>query len=118
MNEQPKYKIILNADVRSFIKSLPTKAANKVTYNLNIVAGGLIDKELFKKLAGSEIWEFRTLYMGVCYRLLAFWDTAEEALIITTHGFIKKTDKVPEREIAKAEKLRQLYFETKRIKNI
>lgn len=114
MNDRPKYKIILNAEVRSFIKSLPPKAAKKVVYNLNVVAGGLIDKELFKKLAGSEIWEFRTLYMGVCYRLLAFWDTTEETLIITTHGFVKKTDKTPAKEIDKAEKARKLYFESKK----
>lgn len=114
MNDQPKYKIILNAEVREFIKSLPSKAAKKIVYNLNIVAGGLIDKELFKKLVGTDIWEFRTLYMGVCYRLLAFWDTTEETLIITTHGFVKKTDKTPSKEIDKAEKARKLYFESKK----
>jgi len=116
MNEQPKYKIILNDEVEAFIGSLPTKAAKKVIYNLNVVAGGLIDKELFKKLCGSDIWEFRTLYTGICYRLLAFWDTAEEALIITTHGFVKKTDKTPQKEIEKAEQARRLYFEQKKRK--
>lgn len=114
MNDRPKYKIILNSEVRNFIKSLPPKAAKKIVYNLNVVAGGLIDKELFKKLAGSDIWEFRTLYMGVCYRLLAFWDTTEDTLIITTHGFVKKTDKTPSKEKEKAEKARKLYFESKK----
>ncbi len=114
MNQQLKYKIILNAEVRNFIKSMPPKAANKVVYNLNVIAGGLIDKELFKKLTGTNIWEFRTLYMGICYRLLAFWDTTEETLIITTHGFVKKTDKTPIKEIERAENARKLYFEQKR----
>lgn len=114
MNGQPKYKIILNAEVRDFIKSLPPKAAKKIAYNLNVVAGGMIDKELFKKLVGTDIWEFRTLYLGMCYRLLAFWDTTENTLIITTHGFIKKTDKTPAKEIEKAERTRKLYFEQKK----
>lgn len=114
MSEQPKYKIILSSEVAEFIESLPTKAARKVIYNLNIVAGGLIDKELFKKLTGSNIWEFRTLYAGMCYRLLAFWDTEEDRLIITTHGFVKKTDKTPTKEIDKAEKARKIYFEQKK----
>lgn len=114
MNEQPKYKIILTAEVRNFIKSLPPKAAKKVAYNLNVVAGGMIDKELFKKLTGTNIWEFRTLYAGICYRLLAFWDTEEDRLIITTHGFVKKTDKTPAKEIDKAEQSRRLYFEQKK----
>lgn len=54
------------------------------------MAGGVQDKDLFKKLIGTDIWEFRTLYSGICYRVLAFWDTEENALIISTHGFIKK----------------------------
>lgn len=113
MNEKPKYKIILSDEVENFIGSLPIKAAKKIVYNLNVVAGGLIDKELFKKLTGTNIWEFRTLYFGMCYRLLAFWDTEEDRLIITTHGFIKKTDKTPIKEIDKAEQARKLYFEQK-----
>lgn len=31
------------------------------------------DPELFKKLT-DEIWEFRTLYQGLQYLILAFWD--------------------------------------------
>ncbi|MFC5284729.1 hypothetical protein [Pedobacter alpinus] len=31
-----------------------------------------LDPELFKKL-NNEIWEFRTLYQGLQYRLLAFF---------------------------------------------
>lgn len=51
--------------------------------------------------------------MGIAYRLLAFWDTHEQALIITTHGFIKKTQKTPQKEIEKAERKRKEYFNNK-----
>lgn len=73
------------------------------------------DSELFKKLNG-EIWEFRTLYQGIQYRLLAFWDKTSkvETLVIATHGFIKKRSKVPRNEITIAENLRVKYFESKR----
>ena len=76
------------------------------------------DPELFKKL-NSEIWEFRTLYQGIQYRLLAFWDktTATETLVISTHGFIKKRSKVPDNEIQKAIGQRTKYFEEKQLKN-
>lgn len=57
---------------RDFITSLPEKAQKKITYNLLKVEGGEMDKELFKKLENSEIWEFRTFYNGICYRLFAF----------------------------------------------
>lgn len=73
-----------------------------------------IDKELFKKLENTDIWEFRTLYNGNCYRLLAFWDTEEKALVIATHGFQKKSQKTPSKEIAKAEAIRKQYFDYKK----
>jgi phage-related protein len=71
------------------------------------------NKELFKKLENSEIWEFRTLYNKTAYRLFAFWDKDKETLVIATHGIIKKTQKTPSKEIAKAEAIRKEYFKNK-----
>jgi hypothetical protein len=85
----------------------------KLAYNIRKVSAGVIDKDLFKKLEGTNIWEFRTLYQGIQYRLLAFWDTEAETLVVATHGFIKKFWKLPKKEINKAEKIRKLYFESK-----
>ena len=72
-----------------------------------------MDKELFKNLENSEIWEFRTLFNGNCYRLFSFWDTETETLVIATHGIIKKSQKTPPKEITKAEEIRKKYFELK-----
>lgn len=105
-----KCKVIFSEEVIDFLDRLNEKARNKIVYNVNAVAGGLQNAELFKKLEGTDIWEFRTLYNGICYRLLAFWDSQNDALVITTHGFIKKTNKTPRKEIAKAEKIRMDYF--------
>lgn len=70
--------------------------------------------ELFKKLDGSsDLWEFRTLYSGIQYRLLAFWDAETKRMVVATHGFVKKTWKVPSKEIARAEALRKKYYESK-----
>ncbi len=67
-----------------------------------------------KKLQG-EIWEFRTLFNKTHFRIFAFWDKddKQEILVLTTHGIIKKTDKTPEKEIVKAERIRLKYFELK-----
>lgn len=64
------------------------------------------DKNLFKKLT-DEIWEFRTLFNKTHYRLFAFWDKSgkDETLIIATHGLIKKTDKTPQSDLNKVERL-------------
>ena len=78
----------------------------KARYNL--------DPKLFKKLVGTDIWKFRTLYDGIQYRLLAFWDKETETLVITTHGFVKKTQKTPQKEIDRANEIRKEYFDNKK----
>ena len=72
------------------------------------------DNDLFKKLT-ENIWEFRTLYKRTHYRFFAFWDKTDKTkvVVISTHGLIKKTGKTPKGEIAKAEKLMELYFKNK-----
>ena len=67
--------------------------------------------KLFKKLEGTEIWEVRTLYSGIAYRLLSFWDTEEDTLIVASNGFVKKTRKT--KEIEKAESIRNDCFKNK-----
>lgn len=111
--ERPKYKVILSKEVVKFLRSLNPKAVKKIASVIDYVTGGDINTEFFKKLGDTDIWEFRIQFMGIAYRLLAFWDTREQALIITTHGFIKKTQKTPKNEIDKAERIRIQYFNTK-----
>lgn len=113
MNGQP-VTIILSDGAKAFIKLQPFKAQQKIYYNIFKVEGGVMDKELFKKLENSEIWELRTLFNGICYRLFAFWDTEAEALVVVTHGIVKKMQKTPKKEIEKADKIRQEYFNTKK----
>lgn len=67
-----KIRIAFMDMAREFIDSLPEKAQKKITYNLLKVEGGEMNRELFKKLDNSEIWEFRTLFNGISYRLLPF----------------------------------------------
>ena len=101
-------------EASEFLNNLAEAPREKIYYNIGKVLGGFIDKDLFKKLDGSsDIWEFRTLYNGVQYRLLAFWDEEERRLVVATHGFVKKTWKVPAKEIARAEALRKKYYDSK-----
>lgn len=109
-----KFNVIYLEEVVSFFDSLDEKVRNKIIYNIE-KAMCVIDKELFKKMGDSEIWEFRTLYGNMSYRLLAFWDTEKESLVVVTNGFVKKTRKTPQKVIAKAEKIRQLYFKLRRL---
>lgn len=109
MMEANKLTILLTDEAKAFVRSLPEKAQKKITFNILKVEGGEMDKDLFKKL-NDEIWELRTSYNGMCYRLLAFWDRERRALIIATHGFVKKTWKGPKREIDRAEAIMKQYY--------
>lgn len=112
MDGQP-ITVILSDEADAFVRKQPVKAQQKIAYNIRKLQSGLIEKELFKKLESSEIWELRTLFNGICYRLFAFWDTETETLIVATHGIVKKTQKTPRKEIDKAERIRKEYFNDK-----
>ena len=111
--EQIVFELDLLEEARDFLKSLPKDIRYKIGFNIRRVQKGERDKELFKKLDGTEIWEFRTLYNKTYYRLFAFWDKDENTLVVATHGTIKKTQKTPQNDIAKAEGLRKKYFDNK-----
>lgn len=66
------FRTIFLEEAEKFVAELDSKPAKKMLYNVDL-AEQLNDPELFKKLE-SEIWEFRTKYSGLQYRLLAFWD--------------------------------------------
>jgi phage-related protein len=69
----------------------------------------------FEKLKGSDgIYEFRQSDHQKFYRVFAFWDSEDhETLVIGTHGFDKKSNKTPLKEIRKAEQIKKRYFESK-----
>ena len=100
-------------EANKFIAELDPKTIRKIFYNIDL-AEQTNDPKLFKKLK-NEIWELRTKFGGIQIRLLAFWDKSDnkETLVIATHGFIKKVDKVPANEINRAIRLRDKYFNNK-----
>lgn len=108
------FRLVVLEEALNFLEQLSFSAREKIAYNMDKVQGGIKDPELFKKLENTEIWEFRTLYQGTAYRLFAFWDKEDETLVVATHGLIKKTQKTPAKEIAKAEEIRKRYFELKK----
>lgn len=103
-------------EANEFIAGLDSKSIKKIFYNIDL-AEQTNDPKLFKKLQ-NDIWEFRTKFAGLQIRLLAFWDKTDnkETLVIATHGFIKKVDKVQVNEIDRAVKLRERYFNSKQKK--
>ena len=58
--EQTVFELDLLEEARDFLKSLTKEIRGKIGYNICRVQKGERDNELFKKLDGTEIWEFRT----------------------------------------------------------
>lgn len=112
MKQNPKFQVVYMQEAIEFLQSLNVKVRDKIVYNIG-KSMLVLDKELFKKLGNTDIWEFRTIYNGMAYRLLAFWDTETETLVIATHGFTKKSQKTPPKEVAKAQEIRKEYFNSK-----
>jgi phage-related protein len=104
------FETIFLREAHDFIESQNQKTRMKILYNIDRAAQS-IDATLFKKL-DDDIWEFRTRSMGSQIRLLAFWDsqTTSKTLVVATHGFIKKLNQVPQREIERASAARKKYF--------
>lgn len=111
--DKPLFRLVMLPDASGFLESLNPSAIRKILFNIDKVAGGVRDSELFKKLGDTEIWEFRTLWQGNAYRLFAFWDKDGETLVVATHGILKKTQKTPKNEIKRAMAIRKEYFDTK-----
>lgn len=106
-----RFEVVFLEQAIDFLDSLDLKTKEKIYYNIDKAKLGL-DPKLFKKLT-DDIWEFRTKYSGLQYRLFAFWDRTDksETLVISTHGIVKKVSKVPKADIDKAERIRKEYFE-------
>jgi hypothetical protein len=101
------------SDANHFMEGLDGKTVRKILYNIDLAEKGN-NARLFKKLRDG-IWEFRIHYFGNQIRFLAFWDKSggNTALVLATHGFIKKVDRVPGNEIERAINIREKYYNEK-----
>ena len=108
---EPLFDIELLPSAVDFLERLDHKTKEKILYNMAKVRV-YPDPELFKKL-DDHIWEFRTRYNGMAYRPFSFWDhqKVQPRMVVATHGIHKKTQKTPLKEIQKANKIRNQYFE-------
>jgi len=86
------------------------KSNKKIRYNANkIIKSEISNPALFKKLT-KDVYELRTSYNKKKYRLLGF---INKGFIVFTHGIIKKTSKMPTKEIDKGIKKQYLEKQSK-----
>lgn len=96
--------------VEEFLDSLSGKQAQKAAWVLQLIEDmDIIPVQYFKKLVNTDdLWEVRVQTGNNIFRLLGFMDG--EKLVVLNHGFQKKTQKTPKKEIQVAEARKKDYL--------
>ena len=99
--------------VEEFLDSLTNKQFEKISFVLELVEQfDIVPSKYFKKLKGTDdIWETRVQYGNNIFRILGFFDGND--LVVLNHAFTKKSQRIPQKEIAIAEKRKHNYFRKK-----
>ena len=95
---------------RDFIDSLDEAAAAKVDAFIQRlrIFGTRMHGKFVEKLT-EHIFELRVKHFDRIFRVLFFYQPGR--LIVITSGFLKKSQKTPPAEIARAEELRRLWLQ-------
>jgi phage-related protein len=93
--------------VEEFLDSLSPGVAKKVTWVLTLIEDlPRVPKKWLKYLTDSAgIYEIRVQLGSDIYRILCFFH--QNGVVVLTHGFVKKSNKTPKKEIKKAEALKK-----------
>jgi phage-related protein len=97
-----------------FFNSQTEKVKDKVDYVLFLITvSERIPKKFFDQITGCDgLYEIRIEFEGNIFRVFCCFD--EGNLVILFNGFQKKEQKTPKKEIEKALRIKQEYFEYKK----
>ena len=98
---------------KNFFEPLDDKLKNKIDQVLFLIRiAERIPSKFFKHLTGTNgLYEIRIEFQSNIYRVFCCFD--EGNLVVLFNGFQKKAQKTPRKEIEKALKIREEYFELK-----
>ena len=97
---------------RNFIQSLTDAEARKVFYVIDMLKTQERVNAKFVKYLREEIFELRAEQGGNIFRVFFIFD--EGNVVMLFNGFLKKTQKTPEKEINKAIQLKKEYYAEKK----
>lgn len=106
-DKKPFEEFVLGLPVRERARIFET-----IDYFLQLKNVNLQIKESLSKHLEDGIFELRTSLRDKIARSLYFYQAGRS--IVITHGFIKKTQSTPRKEIEKAKTLREQYFKRSR----
>lgn len=99
--------------IEEFLDSLSGKQTQKFAWVLQLIEElDVVPQTYLKKLVNTDgIWEVRVQIGGNIFRLLGFF--YGDNLVVLNHGFQKKTQKIPSKEIKTAETRKKNYLRRK-----
>jgi phage-related protein len=100
-----------------FYSDQTTKVQKKILWTLRVIEDlDRIPEIYFKHLEGTDgLYEIRVQSGSDIFRIFCFFD--DNNLVVIGHGFQKKTQKTPDREIERGEKIKREYYEEKKLNN-
>lgn len=101
---------------RDFIDSLPKKVQEKVNVVLFTVSvAPRIPIKISQHVSGTDgLFEIRVEFESNIYRIFCCFDKGN--IVVLFNGFQKKSQKTPKSEIDKALKIKEEYFNLKKLK--
>ena len=98
-----------------FYQKQDEKVKEKIKYVLELIKQvEKVPEKFLKHLTGTDsLYEIRIEYQSNIYRIFCCFDKGH--LVILFNGFQKKTQKTPNNDLEKAEKLKNEYFENKKL---
>ena len=111
--EQQRTLLFFKNYFEVFSNSLPAKVRDKIDYVLFLITvADRIPKKFFEHITGTDgLFEIRIEFESNIYRIFCCFD--EGNLVVLFNGFQKKSQKTPQKEIDKALKIKQEYFNDK-----
>lgn len=99
---------------QDFYDVLDSKTRKKILQVLSWIQSlDIIPVSMMKSITGVKgLFEIRIEYSSNIYRIFCCFDSGE--LVILFNGFQKKTQKTPQEEIERAQKLMKEYFDSKK----
>jgi phage-related protein len=95
--------------VKEFLDSLnPRQAANIIEAMEMLKTFGLQLRDPYVKFVGDKLYELRIKDPDGIYRIFYFAATGKKFVMV--HGYVKKSQKIPTKELAKAKKRMKEYL--------
>jgi phage-related protein len=111
--EQLRTLLFFKNHFEVFFNSLPVKVQDKIDYVLFLITvADRIPRKFFEHITGTDgLFEIRIEFESNIYRIFCCFD--EGNLVVLFNGLQKKSQKTPQKEIDKALKIKQEYFNDK-----